>query len=360
MSSSDQIFDSKAISSIRFVALCMIVACHIFQGEDMALAWWFNVGVQIYLFISGFLYGTKKITDANAWIKKRLVRILVPYYLLLAVVIAFYLIFARDLLKMNSVLSNISLLQGFTNVFIPGIEHLWFISYIILCYLITPVLQEADISNTKNSTGRYLAELMLLLLGLQILKYLNVINLIIPDIGAYIIGYYFSRRHFYYNKYEGLAKSVSTGRSVTAVFTLCILTTILTIYLQYFCKGGPLSLLLSIKWEISAWNHTILGMSLFLALYLLFDRLYRLKSHRILRCIINWSDVYSYTVYLTHQIFILGKYSMLNITGSKAANITLIIICSVISGMLLEKVNCRTAKKFSPQKFADDQRIIAV
>lgn len=52
-----------AISYSRFIAMVMIVLCHFFQFYNNELAWWFNVGVQIFLIISGFLYGMKSIED---------------------------------------------------------------------------------------------------------------------------------------------------------------------------------------------------------------------------------------------------------------------------------------------------------
>lgn len=41
--------------------MLMIITCHFMQYMEMELAWWFNVGVQIFFVISGFLYGGKSI-----------------------------------------------------------------------------------------------------------------------------------------------------------------------------------------------------------------------------------------------------------------------------------------------------------
>lgn len=338
-------FNSKAVSSIRLIALCMIVSCHIFQGENMVLAWWFNVGVQIFLFMSGFLYGTKNIDHASVWLKKRLIRIIVPYYLLLAIVIVFYLIFARNLLNVTALLTNLLLLQGF-GVGLGGIEHLWFISYILLCYLITPILQAADFSNPKNTKGKYVIQLIFLLVILQVLNYANVINISIPNISSYIIGYYFSRRHFYYEKYQNLLQDGSAKRSVIGIFTACILTTPLVVYLEYFYNGFLFSFFVPYKDILFAWNHTLLGVTLFLAMYLLFDSLYRKKTYQPLDRIAKWGDTYSYHVYLTHQIFILGQFSLLAVTPNKFLNITIIVLCAVVTGIVLQKINRFVIKKY--------------
>ena len=56
-----------SISLLRMVAMLSIVSCHIFQYYGNFLAWWFNVGVQIFLCISGYLYGQKDIGEITAF-----------------------------------------------------------------------------------------------------------------------------------------------------------------------------------------------------------------------------------------------------------------------------------------------------
>jgi Predicted acyltransferases len=331
-------FHSKAVSSIRLIALIFIVACHIFQGENIVLAWWFNVGVQIFLFMSGFLYGTKNIEHASIWLKKRLARIVVPYYLFLAIVILFYAVFAGELLNVDALLTNLFLLQGF-GTGLAGIEHLWFLSYILLCYLITPILQAADFSRPENSKIKYAAELILLFIALQVLQSAGVVNLSVPNVSAYIIGYYFSRRHFYSRTDVSLWKDASARTSIIGIFTACILTTPLVIYLEYFYNGGALSFLVPYKDVLFNWNHTILGVSLFLAMYLFFDFLYSRKACKALTHVVKWSDTYSYHIYITHQIVILGQFSLLAATASMPVNLMMIVVFAVVTGMLLQKLN---------------------
>ena len=62
-----------SVSFARFVAMCLIVTCHIMQRDNFASningahiewAFWLNVGVQMFLFLSGYLYGKKQKIDA--------------------------------------------------------------------------------------------------------------------------------------------------------------------------------------------------------------------------------------------------------------------------------------------------------
>ena len=49
-----------AISLIRLLSLLAIIICHILQGLNLEAAFWLNIGVQVFLFMSGYLYGQKK------------------------------------------------------------------------------------------------------------------------------------------------------------------------------------------------------------------------------------------------------------------------------------------------------------
>ena len=124
-----------SISLARFLATSAIIICHIMQYYNFVLAWWFNVGVQIFLCMSGFLYGKKEITKPIGFYKKQFVKILLDYYVVVLTVAAFQFIFMPE---------EITLLQFAKSILtvgtLSGGGHLWYIPYILLCYLITPLL----------------------------------------------------------------------------------------------------------------------------------------------------------------------------------------------------------------------------
>lgn len=91
------------ISFLRLTAMMFIVLCHFFQYYDVELAWWFNVGVQMFFCISGFLYAGKKIDSAIDFITGNLRKILIPYFVFLIPTIAIYFAFARDSIMVYSV-----------------------------------------------------------------------------------------------------------------------------------------------------------------------------------------------------------------------------------------------------------------
>lgn len=89
----------RPISYIRLIAFCYIVTCHIQQYLGNGLCWWFNIGVQIFLAISGFLYGGKNVTDDVEFYGRKFKQILIPYYLTVLFFITMHFIFFRDLIS---------------------------------------------------------------------------------------------------------------------------------------------------------------------------------------------------------------------------------------------------------------------
>ena len=125
-----------SISLIRLIATVFIVSCHFMQFFDMELAWWFNVGVQIFLCLSGYLYGKRGVIDDEfAFYKKNAVKILVDYYIVVLPVILIYAMFFAENLSLSIVAKAL-----ITYGTLPGGEHLWYIPLCLFCYLLTPFL----------------------------------------------------------------------------------------------------------------------------------------------------------------------------------------------------------------------------
>ena len=74
-----------SISMIRAMSMVAIITCHFMQYLDIELAWWFNVGVQVFLCISGYLYSDREISDPIEFYKKTIQKILVDYYVVIIV-----------------------------------------------------------------------------------------------------------------------------------------------------------------------------------------------------------------------------------------------------------------------------------
>lgn len=112
------------------------------------LAWWLNVGVQMFLCISGFLFGQAKQEELTEFYGRRFRKILTPYYVVFITAGLLEVIFARDSFHAMKFLAGL-----FCRTTIKGGEHLWFIALILMCYILTPALKayrDKYVNNLKS------------------------------------------------------------------------------------------------------------------------------------------------------------------------------------------------------------------
>ena len=139
---------NHTISLIRLIAMSFIILCHLMQYLNCERAWWFNVGVQIFLCISGFLYGQKNICELTSFYSRRFKKILIPYYIVFLIYAFFQFVFAHSVFSITNFIRGI-----FVNSTLQGAGHLWFVPTILMCYIITPLLQQyrgVYVSNRKS------------------------------------------------------------------------------------------------------------------------------------------------------------------------------------------------------------------
>ena len=118
--------------------MTLIVLCHIAQCFDLRIAYLLNVGVQVFFFMSGFLYGRLEITGFPFdFYKKRFVKVFLPYYIFLAIVIVVYALFKLYKFDAQQILLYLLNLQWFSTP-IDGLNHLWFLTVLMVGYLLTP------------------------------------------------------------------------------------------------------------------------------------------------------------------------------------------------------------------------------
>lgn len=315
---------NKALSLIRFLSMLMIISCHIMQYYDFVLAWWFNVGVQIFLCISGFLYGQKDIGDAPDFYNKRLKKILIPYYLVFIPFGIIEFIFARDAFSITDFALGMLLCSR-----LEGAEHLWFIPTILMCYLITPLLQGYRNTYVKGKKTIVMFTALGLAFTSVLIRGFTTFN---PAwICCYMIGYALGMNE------KGKYLSENVLMIIAGIFA--IIGNTLQIYCDYIANIGFFGFGI-----IKSYNHVMLGIFIFLLLKTIFEKV---NLNRI-EMLLKLSDTYSFEVYLVHQLLILGPFSLLALTRCSIANISIILFCICILAVVLKKVE----GKFFVARFA--------
>ena len=315
------------ILGMTFIILCHIVGYYTFIPMYHSLGQFFNCGVVLFLFISGYLYGGKTIRNFKQWYVKRILTISLPSVLIsIAVIIVLSVIGTPT--SINSIIAYCLDLEGllflswkaFSGFFseIPGLGPLWFTTIIMICYLLIPVLQ--IISEKFSITSGHLIMLFIIGAGISIAvsPYCSITNFLF-----FILGY-FSKKT---NLLERMDQKFFILHSV--VFVAAVIGRLV---LQKTIDGTFVYL------SYSTISHFFVGtwfVSLFSYLYNIHPTaISAIADARIVKTL----DKYSFYVYLTHGIFCSGTFNLFKKLPLTPATI-LFFICTISTALILKYIS---------------------
>ena len=308
-----------SISILRIFSMLLIFICHIVQEHSNPYvnitAQFFNVGVPIFIIISGYLYGSYNFTiSSKNWYAKRFKRIFIPLYSFLFFLFIIYIILGIKIEVFNWIIYILNLQA--IQIYIGGAEHLWFLTIIMFCYLITPFLNKF---RTKFPTLNYLV-FFTSLICIQILAtyYINKqFGIYLIYINLYISSYLFGM----------LQKITLNKRSF-------ITSTILSIFIILLRLLGKFTLDSTIFYDVIFVGYT----QSVLALWIFYVFLYLFKNLSDSQ-LITFLDPISFEFYLTHYMFIKFPLSVMNTTSSFLLNSLIALVFTLLSAILLNKIN---------------------
>ncbi len=321
-----------SISFVRFFAMVFIVACHMMQrdhvvsivnGYTIEWAYWFNVGVQMFLFISGYLYGRKEKVETADHYKRGFTKILIEYYLFVAIVSLVNYIFPR--LNIDQTMYwNFFILKS--NV--PGLGHLWFVPTILFCYLLIPVFLPVIDAFNRNSDSTFLIRCLLL----AVVVHIVIRNFFQSFSAAYVNCFLFGIVYSYLERRGQRSKTI-----VQFVFiVLCIGILLLRIKNEYMPHEELTGFLGRNYSIIKQYGHVFLGITLFIILRLAYTKVFiKHEKHSIL----DWSDRYSYDVYLTHHIFVQSAFGVVEFITNRWIALPLAIGFTCLASMGLHWIS---------------------
>ena len=223
------------------------------QWLGLELAWWFNVGVQIFLCISGFLYGQKNLGETTAFYYRRFKKILIPYYMVFIPYGLLQLVFAKNVFKPKSFIKGL-----IVNDLLTGAGHLWFVATILLCYVLTPLLAAYRDRFVTNRRSLLLFAFFSLTISTLFFGLFN--SFYNPAwICCYIMGYALGINE----KYEFVGqKKLLLVYGIVAIVGNCI--QIYCLYIENIRFKG---------WQyFSNYNHVFLGVFLFILMRVIFEK----------------------------------------------------------------------------------------
>ena len=304
------------ISIVRIVSMFMILICHFCNemGNKLGnvLGQTFNVGVFIFIIISGYLFGKKDIDKPVNWIIKRIKKIMIPVWIWVFVVNIIYLMKGIPL-NFVGIISYIFDMQGWFGI-MNGLEHLWFLSVIMICYFITPFLEKVR----KNQLN-FLKIILVFFIVSIICSFVNVkLGRYIFDVNLYISAYYYS---FFENKFK---------KNKTNIFTymgIIILSMITRVICRKFLD------------ETVVYTNIVVLYTQSLIAFSIFKIIQSFNFKNIKLKIVDHLDEISYYIYIVHYVFCVGPVDILGKWGRYyIVQLIAVIVLSYICAIILKRL----------------------
>lgn len=318
------ILDKRSITYLRVFAMILILCCHlaiIFDNKVIQLAGqFFNIGVYLFLVISGYLYGKKDIsknTTYSKWIISRGKRILIPLYVFMIILLFIYLILGLKIKPFNWIIYIFNL-QGL-EIYVYGAEHLWYLTIAMVCYFITPILDKyKNKFNKKNivilfSILTVIQLIMSYFIYQQFGRYLILVEL-------YIIAYFIG---FYWN-----SNSINFKNFIYSIILIIFALGVRLLGMVRF-DGTILYDVLIVKC-----THSLVAIGLFFIGFYMTSKL----RNQFIDKIVKHFDKISYEIYLVHYMLINGPIAVL-FSNSSIINCFIVLICTYISALVLNKIS---------------------
>lgn len=322
-----------AISLSRVLGMVFIVLCHIvryysFIPGHSILGQFFNCAVYLFIFVSGYLYGTKNISDFKNWFAKRWIVVSMPAITLSVGVIA-VLLFIGETVSVNSAIAYCIDAEGllfisgniFGNLFdaIPSIDMLWFTTVIMMCYFMIPLLQK--ISQRINA---------------NFFRCFIIISVLIGFVVSLLLDKYISLEYFVlfaFGYYLGRIKWLdSINLQIFSICTVVVVILLISrVVLQRYYDNTFIYL------QFAAWSHQFVGVWFVIAFSFLSKKYYALVQKIAESYIVKLMDKYSYYVYISHGIFCMGTFNVYEKMSSLFFATAVFVVGTLVLSLMLKK-----------------------
>ena len=328
---------NTTITIIRVLSTLMIVGCHLASwiGAN-AIAMLLNVGVYVFLLISGSLYSNKTIQNGCSFMRNRWVRLCVPMYLLVAFLSAVQLVNMKQV-SIGAVFAYLLNIQGIgfmisrlTIPVIDGLGPLWFLTTIMLCYGMLIVTK-------KTSIDRCLQKRPFIVLGLLAaasILFTCTIQVHLYYFLAFFIGYAMAKKN---------QKLTAQEYVLATVFMLCAVATRLVS--RHYADA-------TILYDniIVPFTHIVLAVWICLSMFY-FNQLMPEKITRIANCrpVVTLERLSMY-LYMTHDLFLDGPFCVDLLPLPTILQVLIFVVAALVSAAVLEMVSKPVIRVLSCQK----------
>jgi len=321
---------NPAISIARVLGMLLVVLCHIVKfypfipGSDF-LGQIFGVGVHMFLFISGYLYGGKTVTSIGKWYAQRFLIVSLPAIILSVIImisqlildgsvsVNTFIVYSLDLEGLSFL--NTGVLSFFSEIDLLG--HLWFTTVIMLCYLFIPLLQKIKLPSSSSVGIALMSTFLAIGVGLC---YITFLFCNLTFFFLFIIGYFLGKVRFldrirlkFFISYTVILIAAVAGRLILRHYMDNSVIYTFYVHITNLILG---------TWPV------------------FFIALLHNKSARFITAVADWRitklfDKYSFYIYLTHGVFCSGGLNMYHMLSLPLATIAF-VLCTIVSALVLK------------------------
>ena len=299
-----------------------------------SLGMFLNCGVDLFIFISGYLYGIRGICEYKKWYARRALTVSLPA-IVVSIVFMIVLQIFNHTVSLNQLILYLFDLEGLLMTSwkivnpivsgIPGLGPLWFTTVIMLCYLLVPLLQRISV-RIKNY---YVVISLVFSIGI-ILSFITDGYFSLVYFTIFIIGYLCGQIRILekVNNVVFIASSVLFLISALGRLYLHRIMDDTIIYSSYVTVQtiiAGLYVVVFISYAFNKYPKVII-------------RIANKKTTRLL-------EKYSFFVYLTHGVFCMGYFNVYEKTSLLIAT-CLFVFGTIISSVLIRLVTNLCSKPF--------------
>ena len=322
----------NSVSLVRLTGMVCILLCHLFAWIGIAaLSQLFNVGVPLFLLISGFLYGGKPVKP-RSFLANRYLRVTLPVGIFILLLSVFLFFSARESASFGTIPLYMLNLQGlnFLCGYIPywelcgGTGHLWFITVLMLCYLLMLALKR--IENRLHPSGHAL--LVTLIVSCAAVALLCMVKIYISYLQIFFIGYVCKKR-----AWESRFKPwlLWTGLMIVAVGARLLLVQ----------RGMD-----DAEWYLSvvALQQNLLAFWIFATFRLVYARRPAWFDAVAQNKLIRHADSLSFYVYIVHYMFLVDPFNVSQLGIRRIYELVIFAIATVVCAEALRGVTILAQK----------------
>ena len=311
---------------LRVCAVFIILLRHFTQFSGIpwltTISEIFNVGNSVFFILSGFLIaGRGGISGSTlSWYGKRAKRIYFPYEMMLIALLGISLIMGQKI-ELSKWIPQFLGIQGWNTVY--GAGQTWFITSILLCYLITPVLSKV-IDRLKEEPGKLIIIGVIIVItpiGIDLsIDNSSIINPIFLYSISMIVSSQFSRFHL-------------TKREALYAVTIGSVSCLLRLIARHYFDGT-----IFYNKIVSGYTSMILAFSIFWFFAVLFNNVKPLKC-------VEFISKISFEIYLWHMMFVSGPLSLMNVTAIWVLNCLLVLVVSTVVAACMNYVSLLVVRR---------------